>query len=104
MKSNESKLIFTLHMGCVDVRLNLLSDEIKGLDIIYTSAKNNELDKVIRASRTFFGANMVPANEKGMIQLYKNFLNKNFESRPRIVLSIFPRIPAFFLIVSSDFL
>jgi hypothetical protein len=33
--------------------LNLLSDEIKGLDIIYTSAKNNELDKVIRASRTF---------------------------------------------------
>ena len=73
---SENKLIFTLHMGCVDVMLNLLSDEIKGLDIIYTSAKNNELDKVIRASRTFFGANMVPANEKGMIQLYKNFLNK----------------------------
>ena len=73
---SENKLIFTLHMGCVDVMLNLLSNEIKELDIIYTSAKNNELDKVIRASRTFFGANMVPANEKGMIQLYKNFLNK----------------------------
>ena len=73
---NESKLIFTLHMGCVDIMLNLLSDEIKGLDIIYTPAKNNELDKVIRKSRTFFEANMIPANEKGMIQLYKNFLNK----------------------------
>jgi KDO2-lipid IV(A) lauroyltransferase len=73
---SESKLIFTLHMGCVDVMLNLLSDGIKGLDIIYTPAKNNELDKIIRTSRTFFKANMIPANEKGMIQLYKNFLNK----------------------------
>ena len=73
---SESKLIFTLHMGCVDVMLNLLSDEIKGLDIIYTPAKNNELNKVIRTSRSFFEANMIPANEKGMIQIYKNFLNK----------------------------
>ena len=74
--NNESKLIFTLHMGCVDVMLNLLSDGIKGLDIIYTPAKNNELDNIIRTSRTFFKANMISANEKGMIQLYKNFLNK----------------------------
>ena len=73
---DESKLIFTLHMGCVDVMLNLLSDEIKSLDIIYTPAKNSELDKIIRASRTYFEANMIPANEKGMIKLYKNFLNK----------------------------
>ena len=72
----KNKLIFTLHMGCVDVMLNLLSDEIKGLDIIYTPAKNNELDKTIKKSRSFFEANMIPANEKGMIQLYKNFLNK----------------------------
>ena len=38
--------------------------------------KSNELDKAIRTSRTLFGANMVPANEKGIIQLYKNFLNR----------------------------
>jgi KDO2-lipid IV(A) lauroyltransferase len=74
--SSESKLIFTLHAGCVDVMLNLLSDEIKELDIVYTPAKNNELDKTIIKSRTYFEASMIPANEKGMIQLYKNFLNK----------------------------
>ena len=36
---SENKLIFTLHMGCVDVMLNLLSDGIKELDIIYTLQK-----------------------------------------------------------------
>jgi len=74
---NENKpiLLFSLHMGCVDTMLFLMSEKIQGLNIIYTPAKNPDLENLTKKIRESKGANMVPADSVGIKDLYKRFFS-----------------------------
>ena len=74
-QSERPSLIFTLHMGCVDVMLFHTSKNISDLNIIYTPAKNKNFDNVVRKIRQSMKAKLHPANIKGMKELYKSYLN-----------------------------
>ena len=67
-------LLFSMHMGCVDTMLFLMSDKIKDLNIVYTPAKKQSLEKIMKKIRQAKGANMVSADAAGIKNLYKRFL------------------------------
>lgn len=72
--SSNPKLIFTLHMGCVDVMLFYVSDILKNLNIIFTATKNKHLDNFVKEIRESRGASLHTANPTGMAKFFKNFL------------------------------
>ena len=74
-QSDRPSLIFTLHMGCVDVMLFHTSKNVPDLNIIYTPAKNKNFDNVVKKIRQSTKAKLHPANVQGMKELYKNYLN-----------------------------
>ena len=45
LKSDRPKLFFTLHMGCVDILVFVLSELLSQIDILYTPAKNKVLEQ-----------------------------------------------------------
>ena len=65
--SSKPKLIFTLHMGCVDAMLFFVSSMVDKLNIIFTPAKNKSLDNVIKKIRESRGAKLHPANPRGTV-------------------------------------
>jgi len=75
--ANENKpiLLFSMHMGCVDTMLFLMSEKIKGLNIVYTPAKNQGLEKLTKKIRESKGANMISADSVGIKDLYKRFFS-----------------------------
>ena len=60
-------------MGCVDVMLFLMSEKIKGLNIVYSKAKNEHIENLTKKIRESKGANMVSADSSGIKDLYKRF-------------------------------
>tara|TARA_B100000287_G_scaffold28813_2_gene27132 strand:- start:828 stop:1643 length:816 start_codon:yes stop_codon:yes gene_type:complete len=72
---NEKKpiLLFSMHMGCVDTMLFLMSEKLKNLNIIYTPAKNQNLEKITKKIRESKGANMITADSFGIKELYRKF-------------------------------
>tara|TARA_E500000075_G_scaffold26244_1_gene22949 strand:+ start:7010 stop:7822 length:813 start_codon:yes stop_codon:yes gene_type:complete len=74
--SSKPKLIFTLHMGCVDAMLFFVSSMVDNLNIIFTPAKNKSLDNVIKKIRESRGAKLHPANPRGMNAFIKSFIKK----------------------------
>ena len=71
--SSNPKLIFTLHMGCVDVMLFYVSDILKNLNIIFTATKNKHLDNFVKEIRESRGASLHTANPTGMAKFFKIF-------------------------------
>jgi len=67
------KIIFSMHMGCVDVMLFLMSEKIKGLNIVYSKAKNEHIENLTKKIRESKGANMISADSSGTKDLYKRF-------------------------------
>ncbi|MBL6819986.1 MAG: hypothetical protein ISQ61_01920 [SAR86 cluster bacterium] len=74
-QSDKPSLIFTLHMGCVDVMLFHSSYNLPNLNIIYTPAKNKNFEDTVRKIRQSMAAKLHTANVSGMKELYKNYLN-----------------------------
>ena len=74
--SGKPSLIFTLHMGCVEVMLFHTSEHLDNLNIIYTPTKNENNDQLIKSIRESMGAKLHKANNKGMRELFKNFINR----------------------------
>ena len=68
-------LLFSMHMGCVDTMLFLMSDKIKDLNIVYTPAKKQGLEKLTKKIRESKGANMISADSVGIKDLYKRFFS-----------------------------
>ena len=60
-------------MGCVDTMLFLMSEKLKNLNIIYTPAKNQNLEKITKRIRESKGANMITADSFGIKELYRKF-------------------------------
>lgn len=77
LEDQKPKLFFTLHMGCVDILIFVLSELLSQIDILYTPAKNRTLEKKLLQTRERQGAKMFPATPVGVKNLFKNFLNKN---------------------------
>ena len=42
--SEKPKLFFTLHMGCVDLNVYVLSEALEQINVLYTPPKNKSLD------------------------------------------------------------
>ena len=73
-------------MGCVDVMLFLISEKNKGINILYTPAKNKNIEKAIKESRSKNGANLIPANMSGIKLLLSKFNQKeDFAIAPDLV-------------------
>ena len=77
LKSDRPKLFFTLHMGCVDILVFVLSELLSQIDILYTPAKNKVLEQKLLKIRQRQGASMFPATPNGVKNLYKNYLDKS---------------------------
>ena len=72
--SEKPKLFFTLHMGCVDLNVYVLSEALEQINVLYTPAKNKSLDRLLMKARESLGAKMMPANQTGITEIYKSFL------------------------------
>ena len=70
-------LIFTLHMGCVDVMLFYLALNLKSLNILYTPAKNISLNTAVKSARESTGAKMFSILPKEFNKMFKSFKNGN---------------------------
>jgi len=78
LDNGKPKLFFTLHMGCVDMLVFIMSELLSQINVLYTPAKNEKLDKRLKTIRERAGAKMLPATSKGVKELYKSFLaNEN---------------------------
>ena len=78
LDDGKPKLFYTLHMGCVDMMVFIMSELLSQINILYTPAKNEQLEKKLKAIRERGGAKMLPATSKGVKALYKGFLaNEN---------------------------
>ena len=74
LDDGKPKLFFTLHMGCVDMLVFILSELLSQINILYTPVKNVRLEKKLKSIRERGGAQMLPATTKGVKDLYKSFL------------------------------
>jgi len=77
LDNNRPKLFFTLHMGCVDILVFVLSELFPQIDVLYTPAKNHALEKELLKIRQRQGARMFPSTTNGVTGLFKSFLDKN---------------------------
>ena len=77
LNDDRPKLFFTLHMGCVDILVFLLSELLPQIDILYTPAKNKVLEKKLLQIRQRQGARMFQSTTNGVTGLFKSFLDKN---------------------------
>ena len=48
VQDENPKIFMTMHMGCVDVMLFLISEKNKGINILYTPAKNKNIEKATK--------------------------------------------------------
>lgn len=77
LENGRPKLFFTLHMGCVDILIFVLSELLSQIDVLYTPVKNKTLETNLLKVRQRQGAKMFPATTNGFKYLLKNFFNKN---------------------------
>ncbi len=71
--SAKPKLIFTLHMGCVDVMLFFVSDLLSKLNIIFTATKNKKINDLVKKIRESRGAKLYSASSIETNKFFKNF-------------------------------
>ena len=86
VQDENPKIFMTMHMGCVDVMLFLISEKNKGINILYTPAKNKNIEKATKESRSEKGAKLIPANMSGIKSLLSKFNQKeDFVIAPDLV-------------------
>ena len=51
LDDGKPKLFYTLHMGCVDMMVFIMSELLSQINILYTPAKNEQLEKKLKAIR-----------------------------------------------------
>ena len=81
VQDENPKIFMTMHMGCVDVMLFLISEKNKGINILYTPAKNKNIEKATKESRSEKGAKLIPANMSG-IQSLLSLIKEDFVIAP----------------------
>jgi len=74
LNGTRPKLFFTLHMGCVDMLVFIMSELLPQINVLYTPAKNKQLESELKKIREANGAKMLPATKKGVQRLLKSFL------------------------------
>ena len=77
--SSNPKLIFTLHMGCVDVMLFYVSDILKNLNIIFTATKNKHLDNFVKEIRESRGPHFILQIQQVWPNFSKIFLREKIQ-------------------------
>ena len=75
--NDRPKIFFTLHMGCVDIIIFVLSEVLSQIDVLYTPVKNKTLEDKILKIRQRLGSAMFPATPKGVKNFFKNFMKLN---------------------------
>ena len=76
LENERPKIFFTLHMGCVDILIYVLSELLTQANFLYTPAKNKTLDRKLLDIRQRKGGKMFPATPNGVKNLYKSFIDK----------------------------
>ena len=77
LDNGRPKIFFTLHMGCVDILIFVLSELLEQANFLYTPVKNKKLDQKLLDIRQRQGGSMFPATPKGVKNLYKSFIDKS---------------------------
>ena len=86
VQDEHPKIFMTMHMGCVDVMLFLISEKNKDINILYTPAKNKDIEKVTKEIRSTKGAKLISANMSGIKLLLSKFNQKeDFVIAPDLV-------------------
>jgi len=76
-ENDRPKIFFTLHMGCVDIIIFVLSELLSQIDVLYTPVKNKVLEDKLLKIRQRQGGAMFPATPNGVKNFFKNFLGQN---------------------------
>tara|TARA_Y100000768_G_scaffold299388_1_gene233092 strand:+ start:238 stop:1053 length:816 start_codon:yes stop_codon:yes gene_type:complete len=76
LENNRPKIFFTLHMGCVDILIFVLSELLDQVNFLYTPVKNKKLERKLLDIRQRQGGKMFPATPNGVKNLYKSFIDK----------------------------
>ena len=76
LENNRPKIFFTLHMGCVDILIFVLSELLEQAYFLYTPVKNKKLEHLLLQIRQRQGGKMFPATPNGVKNLYKSFIDK----------------------------
>ena len=82
--------------------LFLISEKNKGINILYTPAKNKNIEKATKESRSEKGAKLIPANMSGIKSLLSKFNQKeDFVIAPDLVPHTIKKLTAISLTKSA---